>query len=235
MTMSINVHYETPLVNIITLGNQNDSLATQICSRTTKPLQYLVYPPANESETGFCKIYNPNNQTSEIDFNQFLPIKADGIVLPEEGSVAIRSRDCPIVVFMPPAPSRPIVMHVGRAALLGQNSHSIIDNGLQALQTVDISELEVYITAGICQQCFTHKTEKQKKLLRAFRESYPKAIDKNSGLDLLQVISNKLVGCGVKTKNIIHDQLCTRCHPGLASYRCRDSTHNYVLVSEKTL
>lgn len=232
--------YRTRTLTVATFGKQKRAdfaLAHQFCQARSVNLDYIVYPPSNETEAGFQAIYQGSPKAD---------ILADGVLLLPGQAGVIQARDCPIVALEYRAAQegehRAVLFHAGRAALTSPRDctacgFTIVAAALKAVAPrSDYGNVHAYITAGICKDCFIHPDPDDEELIAPFRE-YPGVVDDRHGdrrLDLAAVIRFELRGRGVLDYNIKHDGACTKEHNQLSSKRRGDPTYNHILGSLRT-
>lgn len=232
--------YRTRIMTVATFGKQKRGdfdLVTQFCRARDTHLDYIVYPPSNETGAGFQSIYQGSPNAN---------ILADGVLLLPGQSGVIQARDCPTVALEYRATQegehRAVLFHAGRAALTSPQDctacgYTIVSSALKAVAPRgDYGNVHAYITAGICQDCFVHPSTTDERLVAPFRQ-YPGVVDDRHDdrrLDVIEVIRFELRGRGVPDYNIKHDGTCTKENTALSSKRGGDTTYNYVLGSLRT-
>ncbi len=184
---------------------------------TGTPVRHIVMPPNGPGQAGFQSIATYPTKTK---------VAADGILITAGTVIGMYSADCPILVLMDERSGCGIAAHCGRPAMtkrqvLMKYDYNIITAALLALQREGSrpENLTAYITAGICQDCFTHDVRKpgDAELLRPFPKAH--IHEETGGLDLIGLIIAELVQAGVPARNISTDDRCTKEHPDLTSHR----------------
>lgn len=98
--------------------------------------------------------------------------------------------------------------------------------------------LRAFITGSICPDCFPHETASGQRCIADFLDTYGEDVfegDPAEGkLHLPRIIRLQLLLGGVSASSFVHDDLCTREHPSLASYRNGDTHRNVAIVIRKT-
>jgi copper oxidase (laccase) domain-containing protein len=220
--------FKRSFFSIRTYGGHTADSANLITDNTA--IEHIVRPPSGPGQPGFQTIATyPTERT----------VVADGILITPSTVVGITSADCPILVLMDERSGCGVAAHCGRPAmtkrqLLMRRNYNVIAAALNIMKQHGSppTKLSAYITAGICQDCFTHDLRKphDAELLRPFPKVF--VINGTGGLDLVGLITSELVQAGVLSRNITSDKLCTKEHPGLVSSRGGKvpGAVNYVII-----
>jgi copper oxidase (laccase) domain-containing protein len=204
----------------------------KFASRHESEITTVVTPPGDATQAGFQEI--------QIDPQKY-EISCDAVLVTKKQAVAIRSRDCPIVVIVDTEKLEWVICHAGRPAISPlpithiEHSHGIINEAVKLLLSrgSQTHHLQAYVTAGICKKCFVHHPVRDANLLNPFTAQFSWAFDDTTGwFDIKRIIVSQLMNMRISGKNIHQDGLCTKEHPGLASKRGGDGPdkNNLVLV-----
>lgn len=196
----------------------------------------LVKFASSQKDPGFSQIALPVfGQQASDDFD----IYADGVILTKpRTSVVVQTADCFTVVMYEAYSKKLFVLHAGRPSTTPQNKpgrkiQNIVTQAYELLTyLVTNPKVEVYITGGICGNCFTHDHPSAEKFITPFDQFGDLAFtDRATGaLDLQSVITTQLHELGVSPSAINHDGLCTKETAWLTSYRRDKVPRNAVVV-----